>query len=106
MKQTLFITGTNAGVGKTVLTALLTRFLHKRSATPKIRPTIFCEQQWPDCRPLQRSPELFPCLCNQSLMEAATGIFCRPSCALAVETAPHAESHARHHENLSRSPKD
>ena len=30
MKQTLFITGTDTGVGKTVLTALLTRFLHER----------------------------------------------------------------------------
>jgi dethiobiotin synthetase len=31
MKQTLFITGTDTGVGKTVLTALLTRFLRERS---------------------------------------------------------------------------
>src|SRR5487761_2142523 len=30
MKQTLFITGTDTGVGKTVLTALLTRFLRGR----------------------------------------------------------------------------
>lgn len=30
MKQTLFITGTDTGVGKTVLTALLTRFLRER----------------------------------------------------------------------------
>jgi dethiobiotin synthetase len=30
MKQTFFITGTDTGVGKTVLTALLTRFLHER----------------------------------------------------------------------------
>lgn len=30
MKQTLFITGTNTSVGKTVLTALLTRFLRER----------------------------------------------------------------------------
>ena len=30
MKQTLFITGTNTGVGKTVLTALLARFLRAR----------------------------------------------------------------------------
>ena len=30
MKQTLFITGTDTGVGKTVLTALLTRFLRDR----------------------------------------------------------------------------
>ncbi len=30
MKQTLFITGTDTGVGKTVLTALLTRFLRAR----------------------------------------------------------------------------
>ena len=30
MKQTLFITGTDTGVGKTVLTALLTRFLSER----------------------------------------------------------------------------
>src|SRR5450631_3532050 len=29
MKQTLFITGTDTGVGKTVLTALLTRFLRE-----------------------------------------------------------------------------
>jgi dethiobiotin synthetase len=32
MKQTLFITGTDTGAGKTVLTALLTRFLRERSA--------------------------------------------------------------------------
>src|SRR5271169_6741054 len=31
MKQTLFITGTDTGVGITVLTALLTRFLRERS---------------------------------------------------------------------------
>ena len=31
MKQTLFITGTDTGAGKTVLTALLTRFLRARS---------------------------------------------------------------------------
>jgi dethiobiotin synthetase len=30
MKQTLFITGTDTGIGKTVLTALLTRFLRER----------------------------------------------------------------------------
>jgi dethiobiotin synthetase len=30
MKQTFFITGTDTGVGKTVLTALLTRFLRER----------------------------------------------------------------------------
>ena len=30
MKQTLFITGTDTGVGKTVLTALLVRFLRER----------------------------------------------------------------------------
>src|SRR5665213_1566420 len=30
MKQTLFITGTDTGVGKTVLTALLARFLRGR----------------------------------------------------------------------------
>jgi len=30
MKQTLFITGTDTGVGKTMLTALLTRFLRER----------------------------------------------------------------------------
>src|SRR6266481_6570485 len=30
MKQTLFITGTDTGVGKTVLTALLARFLCER----------------------------------------------------------------------------
>src|SRR5450755_4776164 len=30
MNQTLFITGTDTGVGKTVLTALLTRFLRER----------------------------------------------------------------------------
>ncbi|MGA3283255.1 MAG: dethiobiotin synthase [Verrucomicrobiota bacterium] len=30
MKQMLFITGTDTGIGKTVLTALLTRFLRKR----------------------------------------------------------------------------
>jgi dethiobiotin synthetase len=30
MKQTLFITGTDTGVGKTVLTALLVKFLHER----------------------------------------------------------------------------
>src|SRR5271167_2933423 len=30
MKQMLFITGTDTGVGKTVLTALLTRFLRER----------------------------------------------------------------------------
>ncbi len=30
MKQTIFITGTDTGVGKTVLTALLTRFLRER----------------------------------------------------------------------------
>jgi len=30
MKQTLFITGTDTGAGKTVLTALLTRFLRER----------------------------------------------------------------------------
>ena len=30
MKQMFFITGTDTGVGKTVLTALLTRFLRKR----------------------------------------------------------------------------
>lgn len=32
MKQTLFITGTDTGVGKTVLTALLTRFLRERGS--------------------------------------------------------------------------
>ena len=30
MKRTLFITGTDTGVGKTVLTALLARFLRAR----------------------------------------------------------------------------
>jgi dethiobiotin synthetase len=30
MKQTIFITGTDTGIGKTVLTALLTRFLRER----------------------------------------------------------------------------
>ena len=30
MKQTLFITGTDTGVGKTVLTALLVKFLRGR----------------------------------------------------------------------------
>src|SRR5277367_2807012 len=30
MKQTLFITGTDTGTGKTVLTVLLTRFLRER----------------------------------------------------------------------------
>jgi dethiobiotin synthetase len=33
MKKTLFITGTDTGVGKTVLTALLTRFLRERGVT-------------------------------------------------------------------------
>ena len=33
MKQTLFITGTDTGVGKTVLTALLTRFLLERGVS-------------------------------------------------------------------------
>jgi len=32
MKQTLFITGTDTGVGKTMLTALLVKFLRERSA--------------------------------------------------------------------------
>ncbi|MFZ0827466.1 MAG: dethiobiotin synthase, partial [Verrucomicrobiia bacterium] len=29
MSQTIFITGTDTGVGKTLLTALLARFLHE-----------------------------------------------------------------------------
>lgn len=33
MKQTLFITGTDTGTGKTVLTALLTRFLRERGVS-------------------------------------------------------------------------
>ena len=33
MKQTFFITGTDTGVGKTLLTALLTRFLRERGVT-------------------------------------------------------------------------
>jgi dethiobiotin synthetase len=52
MKQTLFITGTDTGVGKTVLTALLTRFLRERGVhAAALKPV--CSGTRADTRALQ-----------------------------------------------------
>jgi len=53
MKQTLFITGTDTGAGKTVLTALLTRFLRERGpacGTAALKPV--CSGDRDDARAL------------------------------------------------------
>ena len=54
MKQTLFITGTNTGAGKTVLTALLVEFLHERGpacGTAALKPV--CSGARADARALR-----------------------------------------------------
>lgn len=51
MKQTLFITGTDTGVGKTVLTALLTRFL-RESGVPAAALKPVCSGGRSDARAL------------------------------------------------------
>ena len=52
MKQTIFITGTDTGVGKTVLTALLTRFLRERDIHPAALKPI-CSSSRTDARTLR-----------------------------------------------------
>ena len=52
MKQTLFITGTDTGVGKTVLTALLVKYLRARGANAVALKPI-CSGERADARALR-----------------------------------------------------
>jgi len=54
MKQMIFITGTDTGVGKTVLTALLAEFLRRRGVrVAALKPV--CSGGRADARRLQRA---------------------------------------------------
>ena len=77
MKRTLFITGTDTGVGKTVLTALLTRFLRERGVNAAALKPV-CSGGRADARAL---PRRWTARCRW--MKSTRGISARPIAPLA-----------------------